>query len=178
MNRAGRPTPSSASTGAPAGEVTIRPVRDSFFGSEVDAAVALYNRAHEGLHGFFPLTPRRFRRRVLESPHFQPDLFLLAEAGGRPVGLVHAAALGAPCHEDGGVVELLAVDPDHRGQGIGGLLLDAALGRLARRRPPVIDGGGAFPFSPFYATLLDGSERSGIPAESAAALRLFLRRGF
>ncbi|MBN1257518.1 MAG: GNAT family N-acetyltransferase [Planctomycetes bacterium] len=158
--------------------VAIEPFRHSFWKSELGDITKLYNNALRGIHGFFPITRRFFRRRILESRFFQPELFLLARADDRIVGMAHAAILGEPCYEQGGVVEMLAVHQDFRKQGIGGHLLDEVMLRFKSRMVPLIDGGGSFPFSPFYATLLGGSERSGPEVNNLAALALFESRGF
>lgn len=158
--------------------VAIRSFRHSWMASDLAGIVELYNAALNEVYGFFPLTAKRFARRVLRSPHFQPELFLLAFAGKRCVGMLHAAALREPCHETGGTVELIAVHPAFRGNGIGTALLEEGLRRLRTTGMPQCDGGGAFPFSPFYSTLLDGSERSGLALDNAPALALFERQGF
>ena len=141
--------------------------------------VALYNRSMATVHGFFPMTAELFRRRVLDFPMYRPEWLFLAMEGAEPVGMLHAAVMRHPAYEPAGTVEMVCVDPAWRGQGIAGRLLDTALERFRHERGLFyIDGGGAFPNTPFYSTLLNGSERSGIELAHAETVGLFRSRGF
>ncbi len=159
-------------------DVSIDHFRRGPLRTDLHKVVDLYNRSCTEVHGFHPLAPARYRRRVLKSPRFRAHWLLTARRNERIVGILHADVLRPPCPEEGGVVELVAVAPEERGKGIGAELLDEALARLDREKIPMVDGGGTYPFSPFYATLLDGSERSGVDADNQAALALFTSRGF
>lgn len=91
-------------------------------------------------------------RAVLDSP---PTIFLVAADDGRKVVLGYAVALTVL---DESEILNIAVDPQFRGRGMGGLLLDAALGAVEAR--------GA------VAVFLEVRE-SNIPA-----IRLYHSRGF
>lgn len=58
-----------------------------------------------------------------------PEGFLLAESAGRVIGCISAVAYGA----DFGFIGLFIVVPDWRGRGVGSLLWDAGMSRLAGR---------------------------------------------
>jgi predicted N-acetyltransferase YhbS len=58
-----------------------------------------------------------------------PEGFLLAESAGRVIGCISAVAYGA----DFGFIGLFIVAPDWRGRGVGSLLWDAGMARLAGR---------------------------------------------
>lgn len=156
----------------------IAPFRVSLLHDDTPAVVALWNRAAAGAYGFFPLDERLFRRRIVQAARFDPARLLLAWEGTRLRGFLHCDVVREPYYEPAGVIEAVGVDPEMRGRGIGGALLDRALETLAATRPAVVDGGGAFPYCPFYATLVDGSERSGPRRDDEAFCRLFRSRGF
>jgi ribosomal protein S18 acetylase RimI-like enzyme len=158
--------------------VSIRSFHDRLLSSDLKAFTRLYNGTQFEQHGFFPVTPERVRERIVQSPWFDPHLLLLAEVGGEAAGFAHGAVLREPCHEEGGVVEAIGVLPSCRNRGIGRRLMDELLQRLDDRGANRIDGGGTFPFSPFYTTWLDGSERSGPATDNEPALRLFAGCGF
>lgn len=151
------------------------PARSS---DDLQGVVALYNLALAGRHGYFPLCAERFASRILASPWFISELFLLALADGKVVGMIHGADLRDPCYEEGGVIELLVIHPAYRNQGIEEWLLDSLLKRLWDRKIWLLDAGGTFPFTPFYTTLIDGSERSGFFRSDQELIALFMSRGF
>ena len=86
-----------------------------------------------------PNTPELYGG-FLESQAKRRDRFVLvAERDGVMVGYVFAGMEGADymvLRGPAGSVYDLVVDPDHRRQGIGGMLLDAALEALAERGAP------------------------------------------
>jgi ribosomal protein S18 acetylase RimI-like enzyme len=86
-----------------------------------------------------PDMPRRYGE-FLESQTAGPDRFVLvAEQDGAVVGYVFAGMEGADymvLRGPAGAVYDLVVDPDHRRQGIGGMLMEAALNALAERGAP------------------------------------------
>ncbi|HEX6627297.1 MAG TPA: GNAT family N-acetyltransferase [Gemmatimonadaceae bacterium] len=72
----------------------------------------------------------------LEQPN---NIVLVAEREGKVVGYTYASLQGFDYMElrgPAGVLEDIVVDPDHRQQGIGRMLLDATLKALAARGAP------------------------------------------
>ena len=100
--------------------------------------------------------------RFLGSQSEQPDkLVLVAERGGAVVGYAYAGVEGndyMALRGPAGVIYDLVVDPDHRRQGIGSALLDAAQAELAARGEP--------------RAVLSTAERN------AGAQRMFEKAGF
>ena len=92
----------------------------------------------------------------------EPDVIVLvAEAHGDVLGYAYTRVEGRDymaLRGPAGVLHDLVVDPEHRGQGIGRLLLDAALSALAGRGAPRVVLSTA--------------------ARNEAAQRLFTRAGF
>lgn len=145
----------------------------------LEQIVALYNCSLNEMYGFFPITADRFQTRICDFPAYRPDLLFLAFAEERLVGMLHAGIIRQRGYDPSATVEVVCVDPVFRGRGIAGRLVDVALGRLVHERGLYyIDGGGAFPDTPFYTTLLSGSERSGLELDNTAAIKLFERHGF
>jgi len=73
--------------------------------------------------------------RVIEQKrHVQPELFLVAERSGDLVGTTLAG-------DDGhrGWIHLVAVSPEHRGRGVGRILVEEAAGRLRERGVPKLN---------------------------------------
>jgi GNAT superfamily N-acetyltransferase len=85
---------------------------------------------------------------------------LVAEEGGRPVGVVAVDPAGS--------IPLLVVDPAHQRHGVGTALLDAALERLGAvgTRTVQLGGGGESYIWP------------GVPDDLPAAVRFFSTRGW
>jgi ribosomal protein S18 acetylase RimI-like enzyme len=138
----------------------------------------LWNRSYVGAHGFFPLNGNVFEQAIWGNPRFREENLLLLEVSGVPAGFVHCDYLTGFNFPATGVVEALAVAPEFRRKGLGRTLLEAAVARLKRQGARVLDFGGSWPYTPFYSTLIDGSERSGIFANNLAALALCEKFGF
>lgn len=127
---------------------------------------ALLVRMHYELdpERFIAATPTTARGYAswLESQIAAPDVIVLvAERAGWVIGYVYAEVEGPDymaLRGVAGVVHDLVVDPSRRGQGVGRLLLDAALGALTARGAPRVVLSTA--------------------AHNAAAQRLFERAGF
>jgi len=145
-----------------------------------DAAgvAALWNQAFAGHHGFFPISADLLWRRVIALARFKPERFLVATIAGEIVGFLHHDEVREASYTPAAVIEAFGVAPPYRRRGIGSALLAAALADIKEGDLAFIDGGGAWPYSPFYATLIDGSERSGLFQNNTAALRLLARQGF
>lgn len=127
---------------------------------------ALLVRTH---HDF---DPARFIAATPQSEHFYASflesqlekarvVILVAEGDGEVLGYTYAGLEGQDymsLRGPAGVLYDIVVDPDRRGQGIGGLLLDATLAALEARGAPQV--------------VLSTAERN------EAAQRLFARAGF
>lgn len=69
--------------------VTIRPVLMRRFASEVACVFRIYNRAWEDNWGFVPMTEDEFRHlAAFLKPVIDPQLALIAEVDGQPVGCI------------------------------------------------------------------------------------------
>ncbi|HEX2721716.1 MAG TPA: GNAT family N-acetyltransferase [Gemmatimonadaceae bacterium] len=92
----------------------------------------------------------------------QPDVIILvAESDGEVAGYAYAGIEGHDYMElrgPAGVLQDIVVDPAHRGKGVGGMLLDAVMSAIRKRRMPRI--------------ILATAERN------EQAQRLFARAGF
>ena len=92
----------------------------SYEASQHDAVVALWHRCGLVRPAHDPATD------ILMKTAWQPDLLLVASAGGRVVG---TAMVGYEGHR--GWINYLAVDPDVQRQGVGRQILEHAEHRLA-----------------------------------------------
>ena len=123
-------------------------------------------RLHHDLDArrFIPATPRTEQGYAawLRSQFAAPDVVVLvAERDGVVVGYAYGGIEGhdwMALRGPAGVLHDLVVDPAHRGHGIGGLLLDAAVAALRARGAPRVVLSTA--------------------ARNADAQRLFARAGF
>jgi ribosomal protein S18 acetylase RimI-like enzyme len=111
---------------------------------QIGTLAALLVQAH---HTFDPLrffpatgsTPHHYARFLGSQLDDAETVFLVADTGGRVIGYTYAAfegydymALRGPA----GVLHDLVVDPEHRGHGVGRLLLNATLDQLTSRGAP------------------------------------------
>ena len=117
--------------GLAAAGVTIRPFRAGDAEAELRALHPLLLAAFAENPFYAPLDLGRFL--ALYRPllaHVNPDLVLVAEAEGRPVGVVLALPDAAQAARgesvDTVLVKTLAVAPEARGRGLGGTLVRAA----------------------------------------------------
>ena len=91
---------------------------------------AVQERAFADTWRFHPRPYEEWAHLYLELRAFVPSLWLLAEAGGEPVGVAICEG-GLEGDEETGWIHVLGVVPAWRGRGLGTALLHAALGALA-----------------------------------------------
>jgi ribosomal protein S18 acetylase RimI-like enzyme len=96
-------------------------LREFRFPEDYPAALALWQNAGPGIHVRRSDEPEEIRKKLQRDP----DLFLVAETEGRMVGTVIGGFDGRR-----GLIYHLAVDPQLRERGIGGLLMDEVERRL------------------------------------------------
>lgn len=170
----------------PGARVTLR----IFQPHDLEALVALWNRAFADQRNFVPLTAARFSRRVLTCAAFDPGGLILAwhrpdDGPAQLVGFVHALKppplVGLyrkwePRHH----IAVLFVDPAFRRRGIGSRLLQAAENWLYYCPVHVADhltpcyGSIEGPRPPFFGS----TERMGIPATAGSVIRFFAAHGY
>ena len=100
------------------GEVLLREFR---FPEDYAETLALWQHAGPGIHVRRSDEPEEIQKKLQRDP----DLFLVAEVGGRIVGSVIGGFDGRR-----GLIYHLAVDPELRQRGIGTLLMDEVERRL------------------------------------------------
>jgi GNAT superfamily N-acetyltransferase len=110
---------------------------------DVEAALAVYERSNLARrHGEWPSRDARLEH-VTANLRDAASWFVVAEDGSQTVGM----ALVLPFRADRGLgpimpgcsfLDLIYVDPDRWGEGIGGTLLDAVIEEAARRQASTI----------------------------------------
>jgi ribosomal protein S18 acetylase RimI-like enzyme len=153
---------------APAGgppRIVIRPAKRVDLPVLGRLGALLVRMHHEFDPARFVAAPPRTEHRYasfLEDQLEQPNVIVLvAESGGAAIGYTYAAVEGADymaLRGPAGVFHDLVVDPAHRGNGIGRMLLEATLSALKARGAPRV--------------VLSTAE------QNATAQRLFARAGF
>lgn len=146
-------------------EVTIRPATSADI-PVIGRLGALLVRTHHEFdqERFIAATPRTEEGygSYLGSQLGEPDVVILvAEHEGESVGYVYASVEGydyMSLRGPAGVLHDIVIDPEHRGRGIGRMLLDAALLALKEHGAP--------------RAVLETAE------QNAPAQRLFARAGF
>lgn len=96
-------------------------IRGFEFAGDYQAAVELWNAIEKGIHVGRSDAAAELQKKLERDP----ELFLVAESNGRLIGTVIGGFDGRR-----GFVYHLAVDQTHRGQGIGGRLMDELESRL------------------------------------------------
>jgi GNAT superfamily N-acetyltransferase len=76
---------------ATAAGITVRPIRPGRWSEELRTLHGLYNESFQDAWGFTPITWEDFRRRAQDfRPFYRPELVLIAERAGEPVGFALA----------------------------------------------------------------------------------------
>ena len=99
-------------------------IREFCFPQDYQAAVGLWGIMEKGVRVGGSDTPAEIEKKLGRDP----DLFLVAEAGGRIIGTVIGGFDGRR-----GIFYHLGVHPDFRGGGVGGRLMDEVEARLRQR---------------------------------------------
>ena len=117
-------------------------------------------------------------RWVMSKPYFSPADLLVAEKAGEVVGFVLSGfgggITGAKLDLNHGVVCLLAVRPDHRRQGVGRRLFQAAEQNLASRGALRVVAGSQRPHNPYGLGIYGGVDSPGI-LESDPSAHAFMK---
>lgn len=140
--------------------------------------VNLWNESASQWPGFYPTDEKVFTSLITGNRRFRPEFFLVAEVYNTKIGWIHFDIVDEPPYERAGVINALLVHPDHRYHGYGSKMLAEAVFLLERKGVHLIDAMGAWPYSSFYATMIDGSERAGIPNDQQAMTWLLDKSGF
>jgi ribosomal protein S18 acetylase RimI-like enzyme len=106
------------------GEPASLNIRTFIYPQDYAAVYALWGKAGSGIHLRRSDDPQEIEKKLQRDP----DLFLVAELDGRIVGSVLGGFDGRR-----GMMYHLAVDPSHRQNGIGALLMDELERRLRQR---------------------------------------------
>lgn len=103
-------------------EVTIRPANELDLGDIAGIDEKISGRYR----------PEFWEGRLTYYLRRDPEASVVAESGGRVVGFMLGEVRGGEFGLDGttGWVEVLGVDPDHRGGGVGRRMAEAMLGRF------------------------------------------------
>ena len=148
-------------------------IMHSYNDSLAEVIVDIWNNSMKDEYGFYPISTEQLQNHYNSSSRFNPETILIAYYGDIPQGFVHYDLVDEPGYERAGVISALAVIPEHRRQGVGDKLLSKAIYELEKHRVRFIDAAGAWPYSSFYATLIDGSERAGVNDKNIGAKWLF-----
>ena len=140
--------------------------------------VKIWNETMRQQHGFFPLTENDLLTHYSSSKRFKPEHLLIANNGTHNVGFIHFDIVDIQPYAKAGVISALAISPDYQLEGIGSTLLVEAIKILKHNKISFIDAGGAWPYSSFYATLIDGSEKAGINLKNKGARWLLNKYSF
>ena len=144
--------------------------------------VEVWNASLQGRSSVHPITADELESLVLAKPYFDPAGLIVAYAGERAIGFVHAG-FGADESEqhlvtDFGVTAMIAVRPEHRRQGIGRELVRQAEAYLRGRGAQVLYAGCMRPLDPFYLGLYGGSEMPGVLVSDEGVGKFFESLGY
>lgn len=140
--------------------------------------VRLWNESANEWPGFYPQTTETFSHLIVNNRRFRPEFFLVAELYGKPIGFIHFDIVDVQPYPLSGVINALMIHPEYRYHGYGTKMLKEVIFLLERKGVMAIDAMGAWPYSSFYATMIDGSERAGVPNDQRAMIWLLDKMGF
>ncbi|NPA32806.1 MAG: GNAT family N-acetyltransferase [Aquificae bacterium] len=112
-------------------DVTIRRVKEE----DIPKLVELYLKAYKGLEEYAYTHPKDVKSYMEWLVRRDPEGFLVAETGGKPVGFIGADANWFSRREGKlvGAVHEIVVDPEYRSRGIGKALMRSALDYFKKR---------------------------------------------
>jgi ribosomal protein S18 acetylase RimI-like enzyme len=118
---------------------------------------------------------------VLSKPTFDPLGLIVAAEEDRLVGFAHAGfgpnGDGSSISTERGVISMVMLRPDAE-SAVAGELLSRCEAYLKDRGAKTINGGGSYPWSPFYYGLYGGSEPSGVLESDASLQAVFCEAGY
>jgi GNAT superfamily N-acetyltransferase len=154
----------------------------SFHNADPPQILALWREAELGRGAVDGVPCDAFEALNYGQPYFDPDGLILACAGPRAVGFVHAGFAGGdaqqPLDYTQGVLCAVLVHPDYRRQGIGRTLVARAEEYLRRRGAVTLFAGPADPRDPFFFGLYGGSQPAGFLQSDADADPFFRALGY
>ena len=155
----------------------------TFRNGDPPALVDLWNECFIGRGAAYLRGTTLLEYFTFAKPYFDPGGLVLAVAGDRPVGFVHAGFGPDPDRKGpdpaaGGVVCALGVLPGHRRRGVGTELLRRAEAYLRGRGARDLYAGPLPPRNPFTFALYGGSQSAGFLDSDPLARPFFERNGY
>jgi ribosomal protein S18 acetylase RimI-like enzyme len=158
--------------------ITYRPFRNT----DPPLIVELWNAAFNGQRVIPIQSPILLEYFIFAKPYFDPRGLLLAEEGGKLVGMVHVgfapSADRRSLDRTTGVIALLGVAPSYRGKGLGRHLLGLGEEYLRQHGATAALAGCMAPDNPFLFGLYGGCNSAGLMSGEEAARPFFERRGY
>lgn len=162
----------------------------------ISEIVTFWNDTFSNRRNFIPMTPALLEERILKvntsQEQFDPERFLLARENADVIGLMHVGTYPEPICRlmygeeweggDMGYVGLLAVHPEHRGNGVGSDLWQAGIEQISDTNMIDVDGqclnpfyGNSLgPFQPLWGT----TEGVSIRTDQDRTVSFLEKRGF
>ncbi len=128
------------------------------------------------------VSPWVLERSIFARPYFDPEGFVVADAGEKLVGFVHAGF--GPNEDEGqistelGVTCMLMIRPEYFDSPLAQELLVAGEQYLKGRGAKVLYAGGVRPLNPFYLGLYGGSDLPGVLESDGGHLALYRASGY
>jgi ribosomal protein S18 acetylase RimI-like enzyme len=158
--------------------ITYRPFRNT----DPPLIVELWNAAFSGPRVIPIQSPILLEYFLFAKPYFDPLGLLLAEEGGKLVGMAHAGFVPSADRRSldrtTGVIALVGVAPSYRGKGIGRHLLGQAEEYLRQQGATAALAGCMAPDNPFLFALHGGCNSAGLMSADEAARPFFERHGY
>jgi ribosomal protein S18 acetylase RimI-like enzyme len=128
------------------------------------------------------VSPWILERTIFARTYFDPQGFIVAEAGQKLVGFVHAGF--GPSEDEGeistelGVTCMLMIRPEYFDSPLAKELLSAGEAYLVGRGAKVLYAGGIRPLNPFYLGLYGGSDLPGVLETDQGHIALYRSSGY